>query len=694
MPFVVPFVPSASRPVRLVAPRASLVGARRVPPPCVSAPPAAVAGATPPTRSSPLPPAAGGRPVVDHFRPARPAAGWPATGASTTRTVAGHPGGGRRRRRGRLRRPRRRRPARHRPPRRRAAHAPTRSSPPSRSTPANGSAPASGRGWPVVRCTSACATPTAPTSTPRPCSPATSGRTSVWCPGAEDGRRPALARAALLVRDGSRRRGSPAVAHAGRGRPRWRRPGHALRRGARTRLASARRASRRRRAVDRPAGRLHRRRRAGRRRLRGGASSCWSSGLGTGARAAGLGVSTPTGLGYAADRRGALLLRRRAVAGRTPTTRWPTRSARRPDGAAGRPSPSPSSTASTASSPRDLGRPPGRAPRPVAAAEPGVPIDVIAHSQGGVVARLALEQAGATGALPSAVENLVTLGTPAPGRRLADGRRGPPASGRAARPCSPGCGTPAGGPDSTTVCRPSRSCPRRLPVIAEMRATPMPDGVRFISIGGRWDIDGARPRPPSIPPADDQCILDTGCRARRPRRPAAGPAVTRGGRPGRGRGAPRPASALGEAGRSFAGGRGDPTVRDQPGRRGRLGSRDPGAVVSGRRRPGLGLSPRPGPATGYRLAGSGAAPVDSLLGSASVGPLPRVRSTRTHTAGPCIPRSPSPSKAPARAGSLRNRWEGNPHGTSRHHAPAARGRRPLRTPDPPLEPEDEALHPR
>src|SRR6185436_13317100 len=51
----------------------------------------------------------------------------------------------------------------------------------------------------------------------------------------------------------------------------------------------------------------------------------------------------------------------------------------------------------------------------VAAASPGVPIDVVAHSQGGIVARLAL----ATAPPPATVRHLVTLGTPHGGANLA-----------------------------------------------------------------------------------------------------------------------------------------------------------------------------------------------------------------------------------------------------------------------------------
>ncbi|HEX5097214.1 MAG TPA: peptidoglycan DD-metalloendopeptidase family protein, partial [Acidimicrobiia bacterium] len=66
----------------------------------------------------------------------------------------------------------------------------------------------------------------------------------------------------------------------------------------------------------------------------------------------------------------------------------------------------------------------------MAAARPGVPIDVIGHSLGGVVARLALAEAGARGRLPAEVATLVTLGSPHAGADLAtaavalDGRVG------------------------------------------------------------------------------------------------------------------------------------------------------------------------------------------------------------------------------------------------------------------------------
>lgn len=55
----------------------------------------------------------------------------------------------------------------------------------------------------------------------------------------------------------------------------------------------------------------------------------------------------------------------------------------------------------------------------VSRAEPGVPIDVIAHSQGGVVSRLAIGGAADRGELPDEVQALVTLGTPHGGADVA-----------------------------------------------------------------------------------------------------------------------------------------------------------------------------------------------------------------------------------------------------------------------------------
>jgi hypothetical protein len=56
----------------------------------------------------------------------------------------------------------------------------------------------------------------------------------------------------------------------------------------------------------------------------------------------------------------------------------------------------------------------------IAARQPGVPIDVVAHSQGGVVTRIALVGEG-TAVLPSEVDTVVTMGSPHDGTDLATG---------------------------------------------------------------------------------------------------------------------------------------------------------------------------------------------------------------------------------------------------------------------------------
>lgn len=123
----------------------------------------------------------------------------------------------------------------------------------------------------------------------------------------------------------------------------------------------------------------------------------------------------------------------------------------------------------------------------VSATQPGVPIDVIAHSQGGVVARLAIERAGAERRLPTEVETLVTLSSPQQGAPLATGvvALGVTPGGTAALSQVRAAGVadeldnrlPALGELSETS-----------PIIAELHDRPMPDGVRFVTIGGSGDL--------------------------------------------------------------------------------------------------------------------------------------------------------------------------------------------------------------
>lgn len=141
----------------------------------------------------------------------------------------------------------------------------------------------------------------------------------------------------------------------------------------------------------------------------------------------------------------------------------------------------------------------------VARAAPGVPIDVVAHSQGGVVSRLALAHAQRTGALPAEVQTLVTLGSPHQGADIAtaiEAVRADPAgataldAARAHLGIELDPGLPAAGQLSEVA-----------PVIVQLETLPPPEGVRFTSIAARGDLvvpagrtaaPGARQRTVSI----------------------------------------------------------------------------------------------------------------------------------------------------------------------------------------------------
>lgn len=123
----------------------------------------------------------------------------------------------------------------------------------------------------------------------------------------------------------------------------------------------------------------------------------------------------------------------------------------------------------------------------IAAAQPGVPIDVIAHSQGGVVSRLAVSDSP-----PSEVETLVTLGTPHNGanlataiaaarldQRLATALRAAYISGKA--PLDP---------DGTSAAQLAETSQ----TVEEMRKSGVPPSVRVRSIGARGDLVVPAPR--------------------------------------------------------------------------------------------------------------------------------------------------------------------------------------------------------
>ena len=120
--------------------------------------------------------------------------------------------------------------------------------------------------------------------------------------------------------------------------------------------------------------------------------------------------------------------------------------------------------------------------RRLSAAAPGVPVDVIAHSQGGLVARWALSGPGA----PRSVETLVTLGTPHQGADMAvaarAARRGPVGAvlAEGLRRMRPGDGD--AGPAALRQLVPGST------FLAELARRPPPSGLRITSVAARGDL--------------------------------------------------------------------------------------------------------------------------------------------------------------------------------------------------------------
>lgn len=142
-----------------------------------------------------------------------------------------------------------------------------------------------------------------------------------------------------------------------------------------------------------------------------------------------------------------------------------------------------------------------------AAENPGVPIDVLAHSQGGVVARLAIGRASERGRLPGSVATLVTVGSPHGGAPLA--------TGASAMRLSP---TGRLVLDELRATGVAGALDDRLPAVTdlastsdllrEVRSRELPEHVRFVSLGGSGDL--IVPGVATVDPrADDQRILPT-----------------------------------------------------------------------------------------------------------------------------------------------------------------------------------------
>jgi hypothetical protein len=134
----------------------------------------------------------------------------------------------------------------------------------------------------------------------------------------------------------------------------------------------------------------------------------------------------------------------------------------------------------------------------VASSRPGVPIDLIAHSEGGVVARLALDQAAAAHRLPTAVGLLVAIAAPFQGADAATALEAVSGAPGAAALIERAAGSHVAGDLQGSA----------LVELSQVSATtaelarPAPPGVQVVSIGASGDLtvpwvrtrtDGATP---------------------------------------------------------------------------------------------------------------------------------------------------------------------------------------------------------
>lgn len=161
----------------------------------------------------------------------------------------------------------------------------------------------------------------------------------------------------------------------------------------------------------------------------------------------------------------------------------------------------------------------------VRAGAPGVPVDVVAHSQGGLVARVALADiarrgAGAAAGLPA---TLVTLGSPHDGADLATAvaRVRSTLVGSALLEGVHRAGVSPLDPSSPAI----RQLAPGSSLLAELSATALPpDGVELVAVGARADLvvaagraafEGARRVVVSVPGWNDHANLPSAPTARR-----------------------------------------------------------------------------------------------------------------------------------------------------------------------------------
>lgn len=133
------------------------------------------------------------------------------------------------------------------------------------------------------------------------------------------------------------------------------------------------------------------------------------------------------------------------------------------------------------------------------AKNPGVPIDILAHSQGGIVTRSALGQRA-----PPGVEHVVTLGSPHQGAELATAAEwtGRTPKGAAIQWAVDALDFTGINPRSVSV----RQLSETSEFMRELNSRPLPEGVRFTSVAARADV--VVPSPRSRLPGATYAVVD------------------------------------------------------------------------------------------------------------------------------------------------------------------------------------------